>query len=144
MCLIYGCNKEVDKKNLWSELISLYVVIGLEPWIMVGDFNVVRRQSERLDEGSFDHQTEFNMRLEDIDMEYLASKCFWFTWSNTREGMRNVKSIIEFNKCFNGQIWQILLQKAFVLHGLTREEVWKILRVELTKLWLILNGKINF
>ena len=42
---------------------------------MLGDFNVVRRQSERLDEDSFDHQTaaEFNMCLEDIVMEDLAS-----------------------------------------------------------------------
>ncbi|XP_058185632.1 uncharacterized protein LOC131302856 [Rhododendron vialii] len=54
--------------------------------MMFGDFNSVRTHAERVDSDSFDVSSavDFNECLEDIDMEDMASKGFWFTWTNRR------------------------------------------------------------
>lgn len=64
----------------------LFSVIGDSPWIQLGDFNVALRSSERM--GDFDSSAagEFNQCLLDINMEELATRGSWFTWSNKRGG----------------------------------------------------------
>lgn len=56
----------------------------------MGDFNDVRRVNEKSEGSSV--ADDFNLCLEDIDMEELTSKGFWFTWSNKRRGEANIRS----------------------------------------------------
>lgn len=68
----------VGRRSLWNELRALHDSIGSNPWIISDDFNAVRRQSDRSDVHSFDVDAgyEFNLCLEDVDMEDLNSKAY--------------------------------------------------------------------
>ena len=46
--LIYGLNCYIQRRRLWSSLCSLSRDLGSTPWLLLGDFNVVRFQSEML------------------------------------------------------------------------------------------------
>lgn len=95
--VVYGFNRASDRRSLWSALRTLSGSIGNDAWLMLGDFNSVRTQAERVGSGSFDGPStlDFSACLEDIDMEDLASKGSWFTWSNRRGGMGFIKSRID-------------------------------------------------
>lgn len=84
--VVYGANSLVCRRSLWSAMRCLFSVIGDSPWIQLGDFNVALRSSERM--GDFDSSAagEFNQCLIDINMEELATRGSWFTWSNKRGG----------------------------------------------------------
>ncbi|KAH7850805.1 hypothetical protein Vadar_003220 [Vaccinium darrowii] len=92
--VVYGFNWASDRRSLWSELRTLYGSIGNDAWLMLGDFST---QAERVGSGSFDGLStlDFNACLEAIDMEDLASKGSWFTWSNRRGGIGFIKSRID-------------------------------------------------
>ena len=55
----------------------------------MGDFNAIRRVNERNDVEYFDDDddAEFNSCIEDIAVEDLNAKGFFFTWSSRRGGM---------------------------------------------------------
>ncbi|KAH7865303.1 hypothetical protein Vadar_004905 [Vaccinium darrowii] len=82
-----GCamHRASDRRSLWSKLRTLYGSIGNDAWLMLGDFNSVRTQAERVGSGSFDGPFTLD----------LASKGSWFTWSNRRGGMGFIKSRID-------------------------------------------------
>ncbi|KAH7866733.1 hypothetical protein Vadar_024219 [Vaccinium darrowii] len=92
---VYGQNLMVERKNLWVAMKTLFPIIGDVPWIQLGDFNVVRRMSERLDGFDTNAATEFNECLDYIGMDDMPFKGFWFTWSNKRGGLGNVKSKLD-------------------------------------------------
>lgn len=52
--LVYGMNQPTDRGMLWSELRGLHRALGVEPWILLGDFNAVRRVNERSIIDNFD------------------------------------------------------------------------------------------
>ncbi|KAF7152135.1 hypothetical protein RHSIM_Rhsim01G0069200 [Rhododendron simsii] len=86
--IVYGYNQAGNRKKLWDDLRTSYGLVGLQPWILMGDFNVVRWQNERSDHGYFDATSagDFNTCLEDIGMEDINTTGFLFTWSNRRAG----------------------------------------------------------
>lgn len=57
----------------------LGTIIGVNPWIQLGDFNVVQRPNERL--MGFDQAAayDFNDYLESLNIEDMPSRGFWFT-----------------------------------------------------------------
>lgn len=63
--------------------------------MQIGDFNVVRRHSERLE--GFDHNaaTDFNNTLDFINMDDMFSKGFWYIWSNKQGGSDDRKSQLD-------------------------------------------------
>ncbi|KAG5526206.1 hypothetical protein RHGRI_032472 [Rhododendron griersonianum] len=95
LVVVYGLNHAFGRRNLWADMRYLGTVIGDNPWIQLGDFNVVQRPNERL--MGFDQATayDFNDCLESLNMEDMPSRGFWFTWSNRRGGMGVNKSKIE-------------------------------------------------
>lgn len=99
-------NHAVSRRHLWNELRSIHGSIGSNRWVIVGDFNIVRKQSERSIANNFDIAAadEFNSCLEDIDMEDLNSTGFFFTWSNKRGGLGNVRSGID--QAVVNSLWQ--------------------------------------
>jgi hypothetical protein len=47
MSIVYGANQGTDRRRLLQKLIILKNSIGSVPWLLVGDFNVIRSQQER-------------------------------------------------------------------------------------------------
>lgn len=47
MSIVYGANQGTDKRRLLQKLIILKNSIGSVPWLLAGDFNVIRSQQER-------------------------------------------------------------------------------------------------
>ncbi|KAH7866546.1 hypothetical protein Vadar_021863 [Vaccinium darrowii] len=45
---VYGQNLLVERRALWEGMKQISSVVGDNPWIQLGDFNVVRKRSERL------------------------------------------------------------------------------------------------
>ena len=43
---IYGCNEGVKRKELWAHLQSLSRSVCENPWMFVGDFNIITQPSE--------------------------------------------------------------------------------------------------
>ena len=43
MSIVYGHNRAVDTNALWCEWRGLSVIIGPEAWILLGNFNSVKR-----------------------------------------------------------------------------------------------------
>ncbi|KAH7852585.1 hypothetical protein Vadar_026731 [Vaccinium darrowii] len=92
---VYGQNLSGDRRSLWGEMFSLASSIGTTPWIQLGDFNVVRRRSERVVGFDVGAAAEFNACIDSIDMDDMPSKGMWFTWSNKRGGLGDVKSKLD-------------------------------------------------
>lgn len=95
--IVYGFNQAGNRTKLWDDLRTSYSLVGLQPWILMGDFNAVRWQNERSDHGSFDSTSagDFNTCLEYIGMEDINSTGFWFTWSNRRTGREHCGSRLD-------------------------------------------------
>ncbi|KAI8566950.1 hypothetical protein RHMOL_Rhmol02G0082600 [Rhododendron molle] len=117
---IYGHNSMVDGRRLWEDMRTLAPTIGDTPWLQFGDFNVVRRSSERLE--GFDNvaSLEFNTCLDDINMDDMPFKGLWFTWSNKRGGQGNVKSKLD-RALINGSWLDIFpeLETIFLAPGIS-------------------------
>ncbi|KAH7848240.1 hypothetical protein Vadar_001278 [Vaccinium darrowii] len=92
---VYGHNSMVERRSLWNDMQSVSFVIGDTPWLQMGDFNVVRRLSERLDGFDSNAALEFNTCLHDIGMDDMPFKGLLFTWSNKRGGVGDIKSKLD-------------------------------------------------
>ncbi|KAH7843849.1 hypothetical protein Vadar_021345 [Vaccinium darrowii] len=92
---VYGQNLLVERRALWEEMKQISSVVGDNPWIQLGDFNVVRKRFERL--VGFDNNVamDFNDCLDIIGMDDMPFKGMWFTWSNKRGGMDDIKSKLD-------------------------------------------------
>ncbi|KAI8537704.1 hypothetical protein RHMOL_Rhmol09G0045300 [Rhododendron molle] len=89
LSVVYGFNQAGPRKKLWDELRTGFASVGGLPWIVLGDFNVVRWQNEKSNSSHFDANAtgDFNNCIEDIEMAELTSKGLWFTWSNKQVGV---------------------------------------------------------
>ena len=87
---IYGSNKGVDRRRLWSHLFSLNGDSS-KPWLLARDFNVLAHPSES---SSFDGSQMPNSDVRDfidcmheLAIFYLVYVWLMFTWTNRqREG----------------------------------------------------------
>lgn len=95
--VIYGYNNANDRRQLWAELRQFYGSIDMEAWLLMGDFNVVRSPGEKFDPSTFDPIVagEFNSCVEAIEVDDLAGKGLWFTWTSKCGGMGNRKSKLD-------------------------------------------------
>ena len=66
---VYGDNKGVDRKLLWTNLASVKASVGNNPWMICKDFNVVKFLIEKL---GFDklnsYEVEFGKCLNDLEV----------------------------------------------------------------------------
>lgn len=90
-------NQPTDRGMLWTELRGLHRALGIEPRILLGDFNAVRRVNERsiIDNFDFTATAAFNSCIDDIEVDDLPAKGFWFSWSNRSGGLGQNKSRID-------------------------------------------------
>ncbi|KAG5543301.1 hypothetical protein RHGRI_016135 [Rhododendron griersonianum] len=71
---IYGHNSVLDRRRLWDDMRSLASIIGDTPWLQFGDFNVVKRLSERLEGGP--PQGVLTRRVDPLGGSFPVDICF--------------------------------------------------------------------
>ena len=82
----YGDNKGVDRKLLWNTLVSFKAIVGINPWMICGDFNVVKSLTEKWGSDKLNsYEVEFGKCLNDLEvLDLNFSGCF-YTWTNKSE-----------------------------------------------------------
>ena len=84
---IYGENDAKDRIKLWSNLNDQRVLVDNKPWVILGDFNVIRYADEH-SRGIVDNThgvNEFRSCIEQIDMEDIVMNGLFFTWVQKRK-----------------------------------------------------------
>ena len=84
---IYGHNTAPKRLSLWNDIISLRRSI---PWIVLGDFNVVRFMNERLggDPDWPPYMEDLNSCCNEAMLDDLKATEFHYTWDNKSSGDR--------------------------------------------------------
>ncbi|XP_043696721.1 uncharacterized protein LOC122647362 [Telopea speciosissima] len=83
---VYASNLMEERRELWRDVITLASNISI-PWVALGDFNVVRQQSEKLGGDPVRQEVidDFNSFIFDTNLIDLKWKGELFTWNN-RQG----------------------------------------------------------
>jgi len=86
---VYGFNKYKERKSLWRDLRH---ICSPAPWILLGDFNVVRYPHEKLG-GEKDWPTfmeDFNDCSYDTNLDDLRAVGLHLTWRNKAPGLSHL------------------------------------------------------
>ena len=78
---IYGFNTPEERLSLWTDIMNLR---GQQPWILLGDFNIVRFPTERIG-GNMDwppYMEDLNQCCSEAHLEDLKATRFHLTWDN--------------------------------------------------------------
>ena len=80
---IYGLNCYVQRRNLWDSVRSLSTNLDASPWLLLGDYNVVRFSSERIrgDQSWPNYMNELNDCCNYNSLEDLRFSRQLYTWS---------------------------------------------------------------
>ena len=86
------------------------------PWDVIGDLNCIKRSEEKcggraVSECSVNYLKDFMSNIGAIDLGFNGLS---FTWSNRREGLANIKEMLD--QCLCDQEWKSLFLKAGVRH----------------------------
>ena len=84
----YGLNCYIQRRQLWNSLCSLSANLRDSPWLLLGDFNVVRYSSEKLDGDQSwpNYMTELNECCTTASLEDLRFLGQLYTWSKGSGG----------------------------------------------------------
>ncbi|PON73919.1 Endonuclease/exonuclease/phosphatase [Parasponia andersonii] len=83
-CGVYGPPRRENRKNLWDELVGLRELCG-NRWCVGGDFNIVRRVSEKFNSSTNTRSMkEFDSLIREMDLVDLSLCNASFTWTNFR------------------------------------------------------------
>ncbi|XP_074313900.1 uncharacterized protein LOC141649100 [Silene latifolia] len=91
---VYGCNDPLDRHRLWS---SFAAVATSEPWLVLGDFNVVRSPSEKLSNTPpvLQDMLDFNDCLASCHLDDLTCTGVDMTWTNKQDSVTRVWSKLD-------------------------------------------------
>ena len=83
---IYGHNEAGQRQALWEDLLQLSYSTSC-PWILIGDFNVVMSQDERVSRVHFDQAENdaFVDCCESTGLSDARATGHFFTWSNKQQ-----------------------------------------------------------
>ncbi|XP_028081433.1 uncharacterized protein LOC114282869 [Camellia sinensis] len=85
---VYGPNDAIKRKEVWDILLNMKSVFP-NPWCVGGDFNEIRRISERKGCSRMDRgMREFNAMIDQLELVDLPMFGRNFTWSNSQDGER--------------------------------------------------------
>jgi hypothetical protein len=86
LTFVYASNDGIDRRELWSKLEDLHPSIGNSPWLLAGDFNVIKHPSEKLGGRILNtYEQDFLACSETIGVvDHPAVGCY-YTWTNKRE-----------------------------------------------------------
>ncbi|XP_074277989.1 uncharacterized protein LOC141601593 [Silene latifolia] len=94
LSIVYGCNDPLDRHRLWSSLVAGSTA---EPWLVLGDFNVVRAPSEKLSNTPLVLQDmlDFNDCLASCNLDDLTCIGINMTWTNKQDSGTRVWSKLD-------------------------------------------------
>ena len=82
---VYGPNNPSIRKDFWVELLDLFG-LTYPSWCVGGDFNVIRRRSEKLGESGFtSSMRDFDGFIRECELHDPPLQNAFFTWSNMQE-----------------------------------------------------------
>lgn len=93
--MVYVKNRSIERETLREELVSIKKQIGDELWLLMGDFNEIRFQTEKEGQGVFKEEARrkyFNDAIEKAEIMELSISRGFFTWSNYSRGSQRVRS----------------------------------------------------
>nr|XP_043637991.1 uncharacterized protein LOC122608993 [Erigeron canadensis] len=82
---VYACNSGVEIRVLWKELYKQRQFVGMEPWALMGDFNITLDVSEHSNGGAFASMDmhEFLDTINELEVEDICSSGFKYTWTKS-------------------------------------------------------------
>lgn len=89
---IYGSNSPLERKSLWEELRNRTRYYGDSPWVVLGDFNVVRFGDEKIG-GSVkwrNYYSDLQTLCSDACLDDLRFIGNVFSWNNRQEGDKRI------------------------------------------------------
>ena len=109
---VYAMNDMVDRRSLWADLRHHSSLFNNVPWIILGDFNIIRNPSESVGcSGKWSTaMIEFEDCLQDSELEDLRFSGMQFTWRNKRDGTRAITR--KLDRVLVNQIWNSSYQHA--------------------------------
>jgi hypothetical protein len=85
--VVYGATQGLDRRDLLQRLNFLKFSAGCLPWLIAGDFNVVRTTQEKWGSASLTcYEKEFQHSVFSLEVDDLAYSCFFHTWTNKQAG----------------------------------------------------------
>ncbi|KAK8487393.1 hypothetical protein V6N11_030917 [Hibiscus sabdariffa] len=108
---VYGCPSSAGKKEVWSSISKLRRDDS-EPWCLIGDFNEILAQEEKLGGCPYEAQTDdpFQSFMNDHGLIDMPLKGGPFTWNNKRTDDGSILEKID-RILFNSS-WSFKFQKA--------------------------------
>ncbi|XP_074301022.1 uncharacterized protein LOC141632369 [Silene latifolia] len=112
LSMVYGSNDAQERHRLWSGSAD---VSSAEPWLVLGDFNVVRQPSEKLSNTPpvLQEMVEFNDYLAFSKLDNLTSSGCDMTWNNEQDLNSTVWSKV--NRVLANPDWLASLPDSFAL-----------------------------
>ncbi|KAF5459676.1 hypothetical protein F2P56_019603 [Juglans regia] len=116
--IVYARCRQVERRNLWQDLEDVHT--GDSPWLVIGDFNLIREDGERIGDNprSLSAMEEFNCCLDNCSLLDLAFVGSHMTWCNGHEGQswsgaRLDRAVINlgFSNCFLDAHYERLTRK---------------------------------
>lgn len=107
LSVVYGFNKRSRRRELWRSLRYQNAIYGNQPWLIMGDFNIIldssgKKGNKRIDKYAI---KEFNDWILDADVLHILSRGFKFSWSNKRDiNNRNILRLTTYFATRNGTI----------------------------------------
>ncbi|GKA52512.1 putative reverse transcriptase domain-containing protein, partial [Tanacetum coccineum] len=84
--MVYGENSPRARLKLWSDLIEINATVGIYPWVMLGDFNVVLKINENTNGMNVRGEgiQEFVECVDKLEMEDINMCGMFYTWIQRR------------------------------------------------------------
>ncbi|KAG2684915.1 hypothetical protein I3760_10G097900 [Carya illinoinensis] len=120
---VCGPNVVQERSSLWAELAGMYYLWDL-PWVVCGDFNVVRFPCER-ERATYMTRSmeEFSELIFDLNLIDLPLFGGCYTWSNGRGGSRLDRFLKRLSQVFSNH-FPILLESGGI-HGALKLDLKK-------------------
>lgn len=84
---VYGENCHVRREDLWLDIGCHATIVEGSPWLVAGDFNAIRNQNESIGGSTVwpSWMDEFNVCIDNAELDDLRYGGAFYTWSNRRE-----------------------------------------------------------
>ncbi|KAJ6319643.1 hypothetical protein OIU78_015120 [Salix suchowensis] len=89
---VYGLNLPVERRAIWSYLISQKLVNTSVPWGILGDFNAILSSRDRSsgDQHWHTHMDEFPSCISQAELIQISLSGIHFTWDNGQHGEHSI------------------------------------------------------
>jgi exonuclease III len=84
---VYGATHGPERRSLFKELTEVKVAMGRKPWLITGDFNVIRFPDEKWGKEGFScYEKEFDDCIQNLEVDDIAYTGCFHTWTNKQIG----------------------------------------------------------